>query len=140
MSLGSAGLVQMSIGLAIVIFLIGRQFIARPLNPVVLFVVPLALLAFGAQSLLRQPATSPADTALLAINGALAIGLGVLRATSMRVWVREGGGVMGQGTWITFGFWLLTLATKLAITAVAGVAGFGAAAGLLSPSGGSVAL
>src|SRR5690349_21268563 len=146
MILQPTSLVPVAIGLALIVFVIVRQILARPLNTLMLLGLPLLLVVFGAQNLAQQSGIAGSDAALLALNGALAIGLGALRALSMRVWVRDDGTAMVKGTIVTLALWLLSVAARVAMSVatgavgVVGTVGAGALTGHAAPNTGELLL
>ena len=106
------------IGAALVVFIIYRQLMRRPVEGRQLVVLPLVLAVLGLYNLNRQPpATSAAITALVA-SLAIAVVLGLARGRSMRVW-RDVGSVLRQGAPLTAALWIVAIALRAGIGAIA---------------------
>lgn len=44
----------------------------------------------------------------------LAVGMGVIRASTVRLWVQEGV-IFRQGTWLTIGLWIVSVALHMVV-------------------------
>src|SRR5947209_7261408 len=103
-----------ALGIAAAGFILVQQFQARPLNSRLLFGVPVALTLWGAGSLSHS---SNAESVLFfALNAAVAAGLGIWRGSSVRVWT-DAGQTFQQGTIVTLGLWLVSLAVRFLLVA-----------------------
>jgi hypothetical protein len=110
------------IGVALVLFIIYRQLQRRPVEGRQLVVVPLVLAVLGLYNLNRQaPATSAGVTALVA-SLASAVAFGLARGGSTRVW-QEAGTVLRQGAPLTLVLWIISIALRAGIGALAHRAG-----------------
>jgi hypothetical protein len=103
---------------AAVIFVIVRQFLPRRLSDGRAWVVPLILFALGLSGLNGSDLTATAGP--LAISAAVAIGTGILRAMSFRLWLDGQGRAWAQGTLVTLGLWILLLAARVGLTVAFG--------------------
>ncbi len=110
------------LGLAILALLLFRQMKVRgvranPLLPTVLAVVGLIELDGYAQV---HPFTSLQGTFLAVSLLVFAVGLGAVRAWTVRIWVREGR-LVRQGTWATVFLWVIAVGLHLGLDAGNGV-------------------
>lgn len=92
-----------------------RQFRERAVTPRNLFVLPAAVALLGSWEIARGPAPSLMEGAILALNLAVAIGLGLWRGASMRVWRGSAGEARAKGGWPTLARWGATLLARLAL-------------------------
>src|SRR5262249_40367235 len=97
------------IGLVIVALFIFRQFRTRPVLSLWPIALPLILAYLGFQGLLSLDQTG---WLLLAVNLSLAVVLGLVRGTSVRVWVDEHGQALMRGTALTLVLWVATIAVR----------------------------
>ena len=110
------------IGAALVLFIIYRQLMTRPVEARQLVVLPLFLAVLGLINLNKEPlATSAAVTALVA-SLASAVAFGLARGVSMRVW-QDAGSVLRQGAPLTLALWIIAIALRIGIGALAHRAG-----------------
>ena len=105
--------------IAVAILVIYRQFTAQPLRGRPLIVLPAILAVMGISNLAQQPTTAPATIAVLVVNVAIALTLGLWRGISIRVWRDTADTVLRQATLLTLALWLVALALR-AITAIIG--------------------
>lgn len=127
---GVAGVVSLLVGLAIFVLILWRQRQARPLRsrmtgPVVLAVAGLASLTAYARTEPLSPHELAWIASLLAVD---AVGLGAVRALTVRVWLDGTGLAWRQGTWWTV---LLWIAGAAAHSVADGATGVGSASALL---------
>lgn len=106
------------IGAALVLFIIYRQLGRRPVEGRQLAVVPLVLAVLGLYNLNKQPPATSAAVAALVASLAGAVVFGLARGRSMRVW-QEAGSVLRQGAPLTAVLWIVSIALRIAIGAVA---------------------
>ncbi|MHB1500186.1 MAG: hypothetical protein ACYCYK_03300 [Candidatus Dormibacteria bacterium] len=110
------------LGLVVLALLLYRQLQRRPVqaSPV----LPLVLLVIGfaeLTSFARAHPLTPTETSLLTLSlAAFAIGLGALRAFTVRLFV-DSSRLMRQGTWVTVLLWLVAVGLHLAVDALNGV-------------------
>lgn len=116
MALSSVPIVMLLVAVAIIIIV--RQFQARPLRLLLLLGVPLGLIGLGSRALVNERFTSAA-VALLAVDMILALGFGIWRGMSFRVWLTVDGQSLRQGTRLTLLLWVVSIALR-GITTVAG--------------------
>ena len=110
---------EIVVGIAVLALLIARQLRSRPVSATGLALVAIIAVigVFQAgQFLTRYHANGGT---YLAIGGSLmlAIGFGVARAATMRLW-RQDGQVWTRGSWLTAGLWVLALAAHLGYDAL----------------------
>jgi len=110
----STSLPAIVIGLAVLVLLLYRQVMVRPVSggwrlPGLLSVIGLVeLLSYVQHHRL-------ASSAVAVIVGSLAAGvlLGALRATTVRIWLKDGQ-LVRQGTWLTILLWIVSIGIHLA--------------------------
>jgi hypothetical protein len=105
--------------IAVAILVIYRQFTIQPLRGRPLIVLPVILAALGISNLAQQPAMAPSAIAVLVLNVAIAVTLGLWRGSSIRVWRDAGDTVLRQATLLTLTLWLVAIVLR-ALTAVLG--------------------
>jgi hypothetical protein len=116
-----SGVESALIGLAVAVFFIVRQFSTRRVASPWMLVVPLVLLYFGLSSGFGQSGFGQLDStgwAVLAVNLALSIGLGVVRGNSFRLWLGPSGEALMRASYLTLLLWLATIAVKLVLVVV----------------------
>jgi len=119
------------IALAVIAWVVSRQFRTQPVNERKMYVLPLILAAAGiSQAGLIDPRHQALSVGLLAVESVVALGLGLLRAATVRIWRDESGMLWRSGTWLTAGAWLLSVAARIALM------GAGYMLGVKSGSGG----
>ena len=106
------------IGAALVLFVIYRQLRMQPVEGRRLVVFPLVLAVLGLYSLANKPPATSAALIALVASLASAIVLGLARGVSMRVW-RDAGSVLRQGVAITVALWIIAIALRIGIGAIA---------------------
>ena len=118
--LSAAG--SLVLGLAVLALLLFRQIKvhgvrANPLLPTILAVAGLIELDGYAQA---HPFTALQGTLLAVSLLVFAVGLGAVRAWTVRIWVRDGR-LVRQGTWATVLMWVIAVGLHLGLDAVNGV-------------------
>ncbi len=88
---------------AAVIWVLARQVKVARVKPRLLVLAPLVLAFFGIRSLPASTWRMPADLALLAVSAAL--GLGVWRGQTIKVWRDADGTLWRQGSVLTLVLW-----------------------------------
>jgi hypothetical protein len=126
LNFSGAGLEGAVIGIAVLVFFIFRQFSTRRVTSLLNVIAPLALLYFGVQGVGQL---DPTGWVLMGSGLSLGIALGFARGTTFRIWTGPDGRPLMRGTAVTLVLWVLTLATKIALTFVEGQLGFGAELG-----------
>ncbi|GAB7031391.1 hypothetical protein AB0G35_08245 [Streptomyces sp. NPDC021749] len=129
--------VGLLIGLLVVAVIIRRQLRTRPvrpraslIGPAVLGVLGVAALSLGVASVVEEHPLTPATAALVVATLALGVPLGLVRATTVRVWHDPERGALRKGTLITTALWLVSAALHAGMaqwidhTAAAGLLGF----------------
>ncbi|MCL4562264.1 MAG: hypothetical protein M1281_16835 [Chloroflexi bacterium] len=105
------------IGLLVLAFLLYRQLQIRPVRKRVSFTLPLILVILGVVSLESYlSANPPSLTTIISIIFSLlflAIGMGAIRAATVRLWTRDGI-LFRQGTLLTIVLWIVSVAMHLA--------------------------
>jgi hypothetical protein len=109
------------VGAALVIV---RQFQNRPLRAPLLLGAPVGLLILGLRPLSSLHRSASLD-ALLVVNVAFALALGVWRGLSFRVWAAPDGERRRQGTRLTFVLWVASILARGGLTVMGRVAGAG---------------
>jgi hypothetical protein len=128
---GMNQLPNLIIALAVIAWVVSRQLSTQPVDERKMYVLPLILAAAGiSQAGLIDPHHQALGTGLLAVESVVALGLGLLRAATVRIWRDESGMLWRRGTWLTAGAWLLSLTARIALM------GAGYVLGVKSGSGG----
>jgi hypothetical protein len=96
-------------------FFIARQFMPRPVRGRAMIVIPLIGGYLGLQALGKAPPDSFFAAGLLGFNLIVAVVTGVARGATIRLWEDRTGTLMMQGTLITFGCWLISIALKVGL-------------------------
>jgi hypothetical protein len=119
------------LALAVLALVLYRQLRARPLDERRAYAVPLVLAVVAlAQGGLIDKVHPALSVVLLAVEAVAAVGLGVMRAVTVRVW-REGDGTLWRrGTAWTLAAWVVSIAVRAAFI------GAGSAAGVTFATGG----
>jgi hypothetical protein len=108
-----------------------RQFVARPVSaPRRALLIPLALVAFGVVSLSRVPPFSLLDLAIIALDLAVGLVLGVVRGSATRVWRNDDGVAWQRGTLALALLWIVSVAARVGLGAAGGFLGVGQSASL----------
>jgi hypothetical protein len=100
---------------ALVILMIGRQFVPQRVNGNRAWIFPAALTVFGLYLIGQHPPTGALDIVLLGVNLTVGIVLGFGRGYSMRYWRDAAGSWMRQGTILTFGLWVLMFGLRFGL-------------------------
>jgi hypothetical protein len=114
-----APLAVLPAGLAILLVILYRQRQVRVLSTS--FALPLALVGAGVADLVWASPTPLTPTAVRVLGVLLAldaVGLGAIRASTVRVW-HDGACWLRQGTWLTIGLWLVGVLIHVSVDAVA---------------------
>jgi len=111
-------LLTLVLGIALVLFIIYRQLVKRPVESRQLVVLPLVLAALGLTNLNHEPPATSAAVSTLVASLASAVVFGLARGVSVRVW-QEAGTVLRQGTAITLALWVIAIALRIGIGAIA---------------------
>jgi hypothetical protein len=117
----SSTVVDIVISVAVLGFILYRQRQVRRASPtLVLPVVLIVIGLFGVISLSKGPnkLTSAEVGILIALLALDAVGLGAVRALTVRLW-HDGGAVLRQGTWLTVGLWLVGIVIHETVDLVA---------------------
>jgi hypothetical protein len=100
------------VGLGVAVLFIIRQFRTRRVASLWMWLVPLVLAAIGISGLSQL---NSVGWAVLALNLALGIGLGVVRGNSFRLWTNSQGQAVMRATNLTLVLWLVTIAIKIGL-------------------------
>jgi hypothetical protein len=100
---------------ALALFLIGRQFVARPVSEKRLLALPLIAGVIGLQALVKTPPDGLAATGLITLTVVLAALLGVARATTVKVWQTTSGTWMSRGGALTLLLWVVAVGARVAL-------------------------
>src|SRR5215813_1241225 len=93
------------IGLALLAFMIIRQFTTRPVLNQWMILAPFVLVILGLQSVSQLDATG---WLLLGINLSLGVALGFVRGATFRVWLDERQRALMRATGLTALLWMAT--------------------------------
>lgn len=123
-------LARLAVVLLVIVFVLWRQRQARRFRGRLLLPVALALVGVVALSTYAQAhPLSAGQAAWLALLLLLdAVGLGAVRAYTVRLWLDEEGQAWSQGTWWTIGLWLVGIVAHVLAD---GADGAGSASALL---------
>jgi hypothetical protein len=99
---------------AAVVWILARQVTRQPVKPRLLVVVPLLLGYAGLRAVPGQLWHTPADVALVGVGALVAVGLGLVRGTTIRVW-HEADGWWRRGTRTTLLLWGALLGVRLVL-------------------------
>lgn len=125
MALSSLPIIALLVVVAALVIV--RQFQNRPLRAPLLLGAPVGLLILGFRPLSSLPRSASLD-ALLVVNLAFALVLGVWRGLSFRVWVAPNGERRRQGARLTFVLWIASILIRGGLTVMGRVAGAGKSA------------
>lgn len=105
----------------VVVYVVVRRMVGEPLNARDVYVPPLVLVGLGVHTLTELHLTS-VDLLWLAVTCAVGVGFGALRASTTRLFARDG--VLWQRyTWRTLVVWVVTAAAGFGLGALAIAAG-----------------
>jgi hypothetical protein len=113
-------MVSVLIWVAVAVFMFVRQFQPHPLNERRLMILPLALVVLGARGM--SGVDSFATVSFFALNAVMAVGFGIWRGLSFRVWA-QGNGPWAQGTLVTLVLWIVSVVMRLVLAGAGHVAG-----------------
>jgi len=113
--------IDIVVSLAVLAFILYRQLQVRRASPTL--VLPVILIVIGLVGLVQSSKGSNKLTggeigilaALLVLD---AVGLGAVRALTVRLW-HDGTAVLRKGTWVTFGLWLVGIVIHEVVDLVA---------------------
>lgn len=105
---------------AVLALVIVRQTIARPVTMRRLFLLPGVITVLGLASIGQVFAhgVTTRDVLLLLLDVVAAVGLGLLRGVTMRVW-ESGGVAYSRGQWMTLVAWLVSIAVRIGLVVLA---------------------
>ena len=115
---------------AAVVWILWKQIQAAPIKIRLLVAAPLVMGYFGIRDTPASTWTSPADLTLIAVGAAFAIGLGLARGATIRVWREQDGLPWRQGSKVTLMLWGALVVVRAAMYGVAEATGHRAASGL----------
>ena len=115
---------------AAVVWILWKQIQAAPIKTRLLVAAPLVMGYFGIRDTPSSTWTSAADLTLIAVGAAFAVGLGLARGTTIRVWREQDGLLWRQGSKVTLMLWGALLVVRAAMYGVAEATGHRAASGL----------
>jgi membrane protein CcdC involved in cytochrome C biogenesis len=90
---------------AVLVVVIGRRLAGEPVQAKRVAVLPLILAVVGLYQVAQAPHLSAFDIGVVAVEGLVAVGLGVVRGSTIRVYVRDGH-LWQKYTWPTVGVWI----------------------------------
>jgi len=111
------------IWIAVAALLFIRQFQPHPARGNLLLFAPLILVFLGIRGLTDG---GIAEIAFLAVNAAVAVGFGIWRGQSFRVWT-QGSEIWMQGTLVTLGLWGVSIAVRIGLMATGHLLGISTA-------------
>ena len=105
------------IGLLVLVFIIYRQRRVRLVRESVSITLPLILAIVGISNfeyyLSSNHLTMTSTISIIVSLLFLAVGMGAIRAFSVRIW-RQNGDVFRQATWLTIALWIVSIALHIA--------------------------
>ncbi|WP_157407504.1 DUF1453 domain-containing protein [Actinomadura atramentaria] len=120
------------LALVAVVLVLRRQLAVRPIDERSAFTLPLVLGVIGLVSGGLVDRAHPAVSGgLLAAGLAVAVGSGVVRAFTVRVWLDDAGAPWRRGTAWTVVTWLVTVALRAGLIAVGYASGLHEGGGVL---------
>jgi hypothetical protein len=99
---------------ALALFLIGRQFVARPVSEKRLLALPLIAGVIGVQELVNTPPDGVQAAGLITLT-VLAALLGIARATTVKIWQTASGTWMSRGGTLTLLLWVVAVGARVAL-------------------------
>jgi hypothetical protein len=116
---------------ALVAFVLYRQLQTRQISAERAYTLPAVMVVIGVVQGGIYDKVHPAVSVAILIAGVVsALGLGAVRATTMKVWRDERGAMWRRGTPLTLGAWVLSVAVRV------GLIGIGYWAGMKTETGG----
>lgn len=100
---------------AVILLLIGRQFVPQQLMAGRFWIAPVIMIGYGLYLLVQSPPSNPVDVALIVANVVVGAVLGFGRGWTVRVWRNAQGILMRQGTIATVALWVLSFAVKIGL-------------------------
>lgn len=100
---------------AILVFVIGRRLAGEPLRAGRVTIFPLVIAAIGLYQVSRAPHLNPTDVGLIGLEAAIAVGLGLLRGSTIKVFVRDGH-LWQKYSWATVGLWVASILLRFGMT------------------------
>ena len=104
------------VAVAILVLVIGRRLAGEPLRANRVTVLPLALAVIGLYQLTKLPHITPLDLTALGVEGIVAVVLGLVRGSTIRVYVRDGH-LWQKYSWATIGMWAASILIRFGLTA-----------------------
>jgi len=100
---------------AILIFVIGRRLVGEPLKVARVTVFPLVIAAIGLYQISQVVNLSTTDLGLIGLEAVVAVVLGVVRGSTIKVFVRDGH-LWQKYSWATVGLWLGSILVRFGMT------------------------
>jgi FtsH-binding integral membrane protein len=100
---------------AILVVVIGRRLAGEPLKGRRVTILPLVLAVIGLYQVAQLPHLTPADIGLIAAEGVIAVGLGLLRGSTIKVFVRDGH-LWQRYSWATIGLWVASIVVRFGMS------------------------
>jgi len=123
-------LAGVAVGLVVLVFVVWRQLQRRRFRGRMTF--PIVLVVLGLASLSSYAGAHPLGAEQVAVLAVLlafdAVGLGALRAYTVRLWIDEDGVTWRRGGWLTLALWVVGVGAHVVGD---GAAGVGSASALL---------
>jgi len=99
------------VAVAVLVLVIGRRLAGEPVQAMRVAVLPLVLAAVGLYQVAQAPQLSAFDVGVVAVEGLVAVGLGLVRGSTIRVYVRDGH-LWQKYTWATVGVWIGSIVVR----------------------------
>jgi hypothetical protein len=107
-----------------------KQVQPAPVKSRLLVIVPVVLAYFGITTTAAKTWSNSTDLLLIVVGAVISVALGVLRGTTIRVWVGEDGRWWRQGSKATLALWGALLVARAGLYVVAEATGHQAASGV----------
>jgi hypothetical protein len=123
-------ILQLAIYLPLIGFAIYRQFATAPVRGGVFWLLPLALIGLGLRGLSGNAIATPTAELVLALNVAVALGLGLARGLAVDVWTDDNGRAWRRGGRTLLALWVVSFAVRIGLGYAAGLVGVPSEVGL----------
>ena len=100
---------------AILIFVIGRRLAGEPLRAGRVTIFPLVIAVVGLYQLSRAPHLTATDIGVIGLEALVAVVLGVVRGSTIKVFVRDGH-LWQKYSWATVGLWVGSILLRFGMT------------------------
>src|SRR5690349_7915407 len=100
---------------AVLVAVIGRRLAGEPLKARRVAILPLVLAVIGLYQVTQAPHLTPTDVGLIAAEAVIAFGLGLLRGSTIKVFVRDGH-LWQKYSWATLGLWVGSILVRIGMS------------------------